>query len=156
MQQNDSAWLRVIPFAAKSRRARADFPGAKIILDQISAKPARRRVGFLSKGPPARGTSTFRSLQQQQQNPFFNFYVVFIFFFVVCFHCFSFLGTPFRQILQKYSGNSLTTNMSKQRKRILTKHTTQVFESVCFKQTFCLTLLWWARTVVVITAHSSA
>ncbi|KAL8566257.1 hypothetical protein ACOMHN_046758 [Nucella lapillus] len=39
----------------KSRRAKADFPGARTILDQIAAKPDRRRVGFLSQGPPARG-----------------------------------------------------------------------------------------------------
>ena len=37
------------------RRTTADFPGAEIILSQLKLKPARRRVGFLSKGPPARG-----------------------------------------------------------------------------------------------------
>nr|KAG5708825.1 hypothetical protein BaRGS_031979 [Batillaria attramentaria] len=44
----------------KARRARADFPGAKIILEQIASKPKRRRVGFLSTGPPARsGTDIY-------------------------------------------------------------------------------------------------
>ncbi|PVD24324.1 hypothetical protein C0Q70_14804 [Pomacea canaliculata] len=38
----------------KPRRTRADFPGAKIILEQIASKPSRRRVGFISTGPPAR------------------------------------------------------------------------------------------------------
>ncbi|ELU11888.1 hypothetical protein CAPTEDRAFT_170641 [Capitella teleta] len=39
----------------KRRRQEANFPGAKIILDQLKAKPSKKRVGFLSKGPPARG-----------------------------------------------------------------------------------------------------
>lgn len=39
----------------KRRRQTADFPGAKKILEEIKNKPARKRVGFLSKGPPARG-----------------------------------------------------------------------------------------------------
>ena len=82
-------------FAAKSRRARADFPGAKIILDQISSKPARRRVGFLSKGPPARGASTsLCSLKKITSVPSF-----FLFFFV-CVLFYSFLHCFWR-----YSGN---------------------------------------------------
>ncbi|KAK7102867.1 aminomethyltransferase, mitochondrial-like [Littorina saxatilis] len=39
----------------KARRQKADFPGAEIIVEQIKSKPTRRRVGFLSTGPPARG-----------------------------------------------------------------------------------------------------
>nr|CAG4651784.1 EOG090X057R [Triops cancriformis] len=40
---------------AKSRRAQANFPGAAIILDQIQNQSyTRKRVGFLSQGPPAR------------------------------------------------------------------------------------------------------
>lgn len=39
----------------KRRRKQRDFPGAEIILQQLSKKPSRRRVGFLSVGPPARG-----------------------------------------------------------------------------------------------------
>ncbi|CAB3996704.1 Aminomethyltransferase, mitochondrial [Paramuricea clavata] len=38
----------------KRRRANADFPGADIILKQISEKPSRKRVGIISSGPPAR------------------------------------------------------------------------------------------------------
>ncbi|CAH3046955.1 unnamed protein product [Porites lobata] len=39
----------------KRRRAQADFPGAEIILRQIKEKAKRKRVGLVSKGPPARG-----------------------------------------------------------------------------------------------------
>jgi hypothetical protein len=39
----------------KRRRVNADFPGADIILKQISEKPSRKRVGIISSGPPARG-----------------------------------------------------------------------------------------------------
>lgn len=39
---------------AKRRRKTADFPGANIILSQLSEKPSRRRVGLISTGPPAR------------------------------------------------------------------------------------------------------
>jgi aminomethyltransferase len=39
----------------KRRRQNADFPGAKTILDQLKNKPSKKRVGFISKGPPARG-----------------------------------------------------------------------------------------------------
>ncbi|XP_005100569.1 aminomethyltransferase, mitochondrial [Aplysia californica] len=42
---------------SKTRRPKADFPGASIILDQIKAKPSRRRVGFISSGVPVRGGS---------------------------------------------------------------------------------------------------
>ncbi|XP_041350154.1 aminomethyltransferase, mitochondrial-like isoform X2 [Gigantopelta aegis] len=45
---------------AKRRRQTADFPGASIILEQIKSKPKRKRVGFISTGPPARaGTQIF-------------------------------------------------------------------------------------------------
>ncbi|KAJ8301996.1 hypothetical protein KUTeg_020983 [Tegillarca granosa] len=44
----------------KRRRQTADFPGAKRILEEIKNKPARKRVGFLSTGPPARdGTPVY-------------------------------------------------------------------------------------------------
>ena len=39
----------------KRRRAQADFPGAEVILRQIKEKAKRKRVGLISKGPPARG-----------------------------------------------------------------------------------------------------
>ena len=39
----------------KRRRQAADFPGANTILKQLKEKPKRKRVGFLSTGPPARG-----------------------------------------------------------------------------------------------------
>nr|CAG4648629.1 EOG090X057R [Polyphemus pediculus] len=43
------AWL-----IAKRRRATADFPGAAKILPQLKDTDGRRRVGFISRGPPAR------------------------------------------------------------------------------------------------------
>ena len=39
----------------KRRKETGGFPGADLILAEIKSKPAKRRVGFLSKGPPARG-----------------------------------------------------------------------------------------------------
>ena len=49
----------------KRRRQAADFPGAKIILEHIRAKPARKRVGIVSKGPPAReGTPIMQGGQE--------------------------------------------------------------------------------------------
>ena len=47
--------INYVFFAGKRRRAQADFPGADIILKQISEKPSRKRVGIISSGPPARG-----------------------------------------------------------------------------------------------------
>nr|CAG4647011.1 EOG090X057R [Megafenestra aurita] len=44
------AWL-----VAKRRRLAADFPGAENILNELKSTSSRRRVGFLSRGPPARG-----------------------------------------------------------------------------------------------------
>ena len=38
----------------KRRRQTRDFPGAEIILNQIKEKPLKKRVGIISKGPPAR------------------------------------------------------------------------------------------------------
>ena len=38
----------------KRRRQTRDFPGAEIILNQIKDKPLKKRVGIISKGPPAR------------------------------------------------------------------------------------------------------
>uniref|UniRef100_A0A674C562 Aminomethyltransferase, mitochondrial n=1 Tax=Salmo trutta TaxID=8032 RepID=A0A674C562_SALTR len=38
----------------KRRRQAKDFPGAEIILPQIKAKTARKRVGLVSSGPPVR------------------------------------------------------------------------------------------------------
>jgi aminomethyltransferase len=39
----------------KRRRQQKDFPGADVILTQLKDKPTRKRVGFVSTGPPARG-----------------------------------------------------------------------------------------------------
>jgi aminomethyltransferase len=39
----------------KRRRKEANFPGAGTILKQLAEKPSRKRVGFISTGPPARG-----------------------------------------------------------------------------------------------------
>merc|ERR1712183_904250 len=39
----------------KTRRAVGGFPGADIILKQLKEGADRKRVGFLSSGPPARG-----------------------------------------------------------------------------------------------------
>ena len=38
----------------KRRRQTKDFPGAEIVLKQIKEKPLKKRVGIVSKGPPAR------------------------------------------------------------------------------------------------------
>ena len=38
----------------KRRRHAADFPGSKFILQHIKDKPSRKRVGIVSRGPPAR------------------------------------------------------------------------------------------------------
>lgn len=38
----------------KRRRQTKDFPGADIIIPQIKAKTARKRVGLVSTGPPVR------------------------------------------------------------------------------------------------------
>jgi len=51
------AWL--IP---KSRRERMDFPGAKVILEQLKTGPPRRRVGFISTGPPIRGKAIINDM----------------------------------------------------------------------------------------------
>lgn len=38
----------------KRRRQTKDFPGADVVIPQIKAKTARKRVGLLSAGPPVR------------------------------------------------------------------------------------------------------
>lgn len=40
---------------SKSRRAKADFPGAERILQELKEGPQRRRVGLIIEGAPARG-----------------------------------------------------------------------------------------------------
>lgn len=47
--------LSVDAAVGKRRRTEANFPGANIILKQLADKPTKKRVGFLSTGPPARG-----------------------------------------------------------------------------------------------------
>lgn len=44
----------VFSHAGKRRRQTKDFPGADIIVPQIKAKTARKRVGLVSTGPPVR------------------------------------------------------------------------------------------------------
>merc|ERR1712210_57959 len=51
---------------AKPRRASQDFPGAEVILDQLKNGVSRRRVGLLSKGAPARGSTVVTSLAGHQ------------------------------------------------------------------------------------------
>ena len=41
---------------AKRRREAWDFPGGAVLRTQLQEKPSRRRVGFVSTGPVARGT----------------------------------------------------------------------------------------------------
>jgi len=47
---------------AKPRRKSQDFPGAQVILDQLKSGISRRRVGLLSKGAPARGSTLVTNL----------------------------------------------------------------------------------------------
>nr|CAG4641656.1 EOG090X057R [Eurycercus lamellatus] len=54
------AWL-----VAKRRRALADFPGAANILQELKSPSARRRVGFISRGAPARGHTLIYSTEGQ-------------------------------------------------------------------------------------------
>lgn len=55
------AWL-----IGKRRRAAADFPGAGQILHQLkTSEGGKRRVGFISKGPPARGHTPIYSKDGQ-------------------------------------------------------------------------------------------
>lgn len=49
------SFIFIFLLQGKRRRAQADFPGAEIILRQIKEKAKRKRVGLVSKGPPARG-----------------------------------------------------------------------------------------------------
>lgn len=43
-----------VSHTGKRRRQAKDFPGADIIIPQIKAKTARKRVGLVSTGPPVR------------------------------------------------------------------------------------------------------
>nr|CAG4650118.1 EOG090X057R [Sida crystallina] len=52
------AWL-----ISKRRRAAADFPGAAQILAHLKDTGGKRRVGFISKGPPARGHTAIYSTE---------------------------------------------------------------------------------------------
>ncbi|KAK4024270.1 aminomethyltransferase, mitochondrial [Daphnia magna] len=54
------AWL-----VAKRRRLAADFPGATNILKELKSTTGRRRVGFVSRGPPARGHTPIHSKDGQ-------------------------------------------------------------------------------------------
>lgn len=49
------SFIFIFLLQGKRRRAQADFPGAEVILGQIKEKAKRKRVGLVSKGPPARG-----------------------------------------------------------------------------------------------------
>ena len=48
---------------AKRRRAARDFPGAETILAQLRDRPARRRVGLVSQGAPARAGARILSAE---------------------------------------------------------------------------------------------
>jgi len=54
------AWL-----VAKRRRLAADFPGAENILNQLKNPGGKRRVGFISRGPPARAHTPIYSEDNQ-------------------------------------------------------------------------------------------
>jgi len=47
----------------KVRRANGGFPGSDIILNQLKSGATKKRVGFLSKGPPARGHTIVQDKQ---------------------------------------------------------------------------------------------
>jgi len=47
----------------KSRRVSGGFPGADIILNQLKTGATKKRIGFLSKGPPARGHAVVQDKQ---------------------------------------------------------------------------------------------
>nr|CAG4643919.1 EOG090X057R [Lepidurus arcticus] len=52
---------------AKRRRAQANFPGAAAILDQVQNHSyKRKRVGFLSQGPPARAHTLIHDKESNQ------------------------------------------------------------------------------------------
>jgi len=56
------AWL-----VAKRRRTTADFPGAEKILQQLKSPGGKRRVGFISRGPPARAHTPIYSPESGEQ-----------------------------------------------------------------------------------------
>ncbi|KAG1659795.1 Aminomethyltransferase, mitochondrial [Nymphon striatum] len=50
----------------KRRKQEKNFPGAEIIMRQLKEKPARRRVGIISSGPPARGETKIVDLNTKE------------------------------------------------------------------------------------------
>ena len=50
------------------RRANGGFPGSDIILNQLKSGATKKRVGFLSKGPPARGHTIVQDKQGKTMN----------------------------------------------------------------------------------------
>jgi len=51
---------------AKPRRVKQDFPGAQVILEQLKNGVSRRRVGLLSRGAPARGSTVVVNAQGEK------------------------------------------------------------------------------------------
>jgi len=51
---------------AKPRRVKQDFPGAQVILEQLKNGVSRRRVGLLSRGAPARGSTVVINAQGEK------------------------------------------------------------------------------------------
>lgn len=51
---------------AKPRRFKQDFPGAQVILEQLKNGVSRRRVGLLSRGAPARGSTVVINAQGEK------------------------------------------------------------------------------------------
>lgn len=51
---------------AKPRRFKQDFPGAQVILEQLKNGVSRRRVGLLSRGAPARGSTVVVNAQGEK------------------------------------------------------------------------------------------
>jgi len=50
-----SDFTRKCAVLGKRKRKEGNFPGSSVILKQLIEKPKRKRVGFLSNGPTARG-----------------------------------------------------------------------------------------------------
>jgi len=48
----------------KRRRKEGNFPGSSVILKQLTEKPKRKRVGFISSGPSARGKVDFSNFSR--------------------------------------------------------------------------------------------
>lgn len=51
---------------AKARRAEGGFPGTEVILGQLGGRVGRRRVGLVSRGPPARGDTPVLDTQGER------------------------------------------------------------------------------------------